>query len=364
MDFSKYGPADPEWTAYAATLPPRPTFDSQDAEKAHYNGLREKLAAAGIAAFDGKIVTHDYTIPTRDGASIPARTYRHKDHEATQGPGAVYIHLHGGGFFFGTLASEDGICSRITADTGALVLNVDYRHTPEFAYPTMYHDVQDAFAWLHQQIASDDPVLGGGRLDPKKVVIGGISAGGQLTASLVVAHHVKLPGCEILHDLPAPAGQVLMIPPVVAPQHYEKIQAALAGPSSMVECADAPVIPAWRIKFFMDLKFGDLEPGPEDFVVSPGNVPVEKLRGLPPTTFGVCGMDPLRDEALVWAKWLAEQGVPTNIHVIPGFPHGFRANGARLSEKACKRWDDIMHGGIKWALSEPKATGVFKIKEQ
>lgn len=56
--------------------------------------------------------------------------------------------------------------------------------------------------------------------------------------------------------------------------------------------------------------------------------------------------------------------VPTNIHVIPGFPHGFRANGARLSEKACKRWDDIMHGGIKWALSEPKATGVFEIKEQ
>lgn len=370
MDFSHYGEPAPEWTAYAAGLPPRPTFESNDAEQAHYNSLREKLAAAGIAAFDGKIITHDYTIPTRDGGSIPARTYRHKDHEAApvDGPAssAVYIHLHGGGYFFGTLASEDGICARITADTGALVLNVNYRHTPEVAHPVMFYDVQDAFAWLHRTIAAgDDPVLGRGGLDPTKVVVGGISAGGHLTESLAIAQHLDLPGSEVLRGLPTPAGLVLMIPPIVNASCYEKFAAELAGPSSLVQCAEAPVVPAWRIKFFVDLLMGGAPVDPEDYLLNPGNAPVEKLVGLPPTTFGICGMDPLRDEALIWAKWITEKaGVPTDIHLIPGFPHGFRANGAKLSEKACKRWDDIMHGGITWALSGPKATGVFKIKDQ
>jgi hypothetical protein len=43
-------------------------------------------------------------------------------------------------------------------------------------------------------------------------------------------------------------------------------------------------------------------------------------------------------------------------------PHAFRRYGAALSESA--HWDEVMHGGIKWALSRPKATGKFEIKEK
>ena len=44
--------------------------------------------------------------------------------------------------------------------------------------------------------------------------------------------------------------------------------------------------------------------------------------GLPPIAFQVCGMDPLRDEALIYERVLREDfGVNTKLHVYPGLPH-------------------------------------------
>jgi hypothetical protein len=43
-------------------------------------------------------------------------------------------------------------------------------------------------------------------------------------------------------------------------------------------------------------------------------------------------------------------------------PHAFRKFGAALSESV--HWDEVMHGGIKWALSKPVATGKFEIKDR
>jgi acetyl esterase/lipase len=73
----------------------------------------------------------------------------------------------------GSLNSEDPLCAQTAIKTGALVLNVNYRHTPGHTFPTAWHDSQDAFVWLHKNIDA----LGG---DPAQVVVGGVSAGGNL----------------------------------------------------------------------------------------------------------------------------------------------------------------------------------------
>jgi acetyl esterase/lipase len=101
------------------------------------------------------------------------------------------------------LASEDGICTRIAAATGALVLNVNYRYTPEYLYPTAFYDAVDAFKWLHASATR----LGA---HPARVIIGGISAGAYLTVSLLAACYLQLPGWEDLASLPEPLGQVLI----------------------------------------------------------------------------------------------------------------------------------------------------------
>jgi acetyl esterase/lipase len=68
----------------------------------------------------------------------------------------------------------------------------------------------------------------------------------------------------------------------------------------------------------------------------------------------------LRDEALLYAKKLAKAGVPTDVTVFPGVPHGHRRFGDGLPQ-ASRRWDEVVTNGIRWVLSEP-AAGEFMIK--
>jgi acetyl esterase/lipase len=308
-DFSKYGILSEEWTALEATLPPPAnTLDSYSQLRDRHNAEREALAAEGFTPLASQILTKDYTIPTRDGATLQARTYRLRpSSETTPDLLPVYIHHHGGGFHVGTLASEDAICARIAISTSVLVLNVNYRHTPEHTYPTAFHDAADAFKWLHANAA----LLGA---DPSRVVLGGISAGANLTVSILVARHLRLPGYEDLAELPEPVGQVLLTPCVYhvdcKPKRLleEAGLGAGVGVSSLEQCKDAPVLPVWKMRFFIGLLGVKVPVDAEDYVLNPGNVPAERVRGLPPATFGISGADPLRDEGLLFARMLADKG--------------------------------------------------------
>ena len=319
MDFSFYSTLSDEWTALEATLPPpTQTTESYAALRERHNIERISLAAQGFAALAPRLIIKDYDIPTRDGATLEARTYQLNpddrnalaaDLSSADRGGAllpVYMHFHGGGFHVGTLSSEDGICARIAAETGVVVLNVNYRHTPEHTYPTQFHDAADAFAWLHAHAVA---LLGA---DPARVILGGISAGAHLTVSVLVARHLRLPGWEALADLPEPLGQVLMTPCLYhyacRPRRLDACLAPAAKGGSYKQNQNAPVLPVWKIEFFMNQLKAPLPIDPDDYLLNPGNMPREKARGLPPATFGVSGADPLRDEGLLFAKMLSERG--------------------------------------------------------
>ena len=49
------------------------------------------------------------------------------------------------------------------------------------------------------------------------------------------------------------------------------------------------------------------------------------LGGLPPTYIDTGDLDIFRDEDVEFARRLAAAGVPTELHVHPGCPHGFDA---------------------------------------
>ena len=66
-------------------------------------------------------------------------------------------------------------------------------------------------------------------------------------------------------------------------------------------------MPLERIKQFNELlQVKDADP--EDRRLNPGNATAEEVRHLPPTTLGIAGSDPLRDEALFYGKLLADNG--------------------------------------------------------
>ena len=88
----------------------------------------------------------------------------------------LYIHLHGGGFHLGNLETEDISCRLLALHTRTAVLNLNYRHTPEWTFPTPVQDVWDALNW----ISSSADKYG---IDGSKIIIGGISAGASLACA-------------------------------------------------------------------------------------------------------------------------------------------------------------------------------------
>lgn len=299
-DFSKYGGPSDEWFAVQATLPTPPTSQQLLERKQVVNEGREAIAAKDMEVLASKVHTKDFQVPTRDGSFVEARSYRPvtvSESEALP----VYIHLHGGGYLYGTLSSEDAICSRIACGAEVVVLNVNYRHTPEHIYPTAWNDVEDAFEWAHAHMTD----LGG---NGQKVVVGGISAGAQFAASLTLAQHLKNTG-KTIKSCPTIAGQVLMIPCLVHMACYEPQLKRLkdASLSSYKENEHAPILPLKTAQFFTELLKIE-NPKVDDIRLNPGNATPAQVKGLPPTVFGIAGLDPLRDEGLLYAKLLSKAG--------------------------------------------------------
>lgn len=352
LDFSQYGGPSDEWLAIEKTLPAM-TFDTNMDPVVLKNAVnkdREEKTATGMKFLAPHVRIADYTIPTRDGSSIEARTYCSVKKDTSEKL-PVYIYFHGGGFIFGSIASEDFVCAQTAINAGVLVVNVNYRHTPEHVFPTAWHDSQDAFAWVHKNIEE----LKG---DPSKVLVGGVSAGGQLAASLTLEKH--LGKSEVMKGLPELAGQILIIPCVASPNTYDEVVGKhfAPGKSSYVENENAPILPMKTVEFFTGL-LKVPKADPKDTKTNIVNASDDEVRGLPPTVFGIAGLDPLRDEALLYAKKLAEANVPTDIMLFKGVPHGHRRFGKAL--KASDHWDECVDKGILWALSKPQATGKFMV---
>jgi acetyl esterase/lipase len=351
-DFSQYGGPSEEWLAVEKTLPAL-SFDTSvdpSALKNTVNAQREQLAREAMKTLGPKVQTQNHKIPTRDGSTIEARSYRSVAKDSSEKL-PVYLYFHGGGFLFGTIDTEDATCASIAINTGVVVLNVNYRHTPEYTYPTAWLDAQDSFAWLHKNISA----IGG---DATQVVVGGISAGGQLTASLVLEKHLG----KALTEFPPIAGQVLMIPALAHLETYaEGPLKKMKSPevSSYVENENAPLLPMSVVRYFTSSLKGPGTPDLKDTKLNIVNATPDEVKGMPPTVFGIAGLDPLRDEGLLYAKLLSEAGVPTDVNLFKGLPHGARRFGSLL--KANEHWDQVHQQGILWALSKPEATGKFVV---
>jgi acetyl esterase/lipase len=306
-DYSQYNGISPAMTALLPHIPSPPPGITIQTLKAHQNSTREADVREAMKAFSSSVKITDHSIPSRDGKTqIEARSYRPAEKSAEEKL-PIFLFFHGGGFLLGTLGTEDATCSRIVKDLnsggsgeGVVVVHVNYRHTPEFTWPTQWEDSEDGLEWVY----ANADVFGG---DKSRIVVGGISAGAQLAAALVqTKKRENAPSFKSL------LGQVLMIPCLVDEPAREALFAAkLKDPkvSSWVDNADAPILPVARVRLFSQLLL------PQDYVVdnvdprvSPGIASDEDVKGLPPATFGIAGLDPLRDEALLYAEQLAANG--------------------------------------------------------
>lgn len=238
----------------------------------------------------------------------------------------------GGGFCVGSPDGEALSCRAFVEQYGAVCVNVDYRLAPEHPFPAAVTDSWDALQWA---AANATTRL---KADPSKgFIVGGTSAGGNISAVLThLAKDAKLS--------PPLTGQYLCIPAVLAddvvPEKYKSQY------KSMAENANAPVLPREAINAFMEA----YNPDSTSELYVPFNHPTGH-GGLPPAYFQVCGLDPLRDEALIYEKVLREEnGIKTKLDIYPGLPHGFWSFFPTLASSKKLREDILI--GVGWLLDQ------------
>jgi acetyl esterase/lipase len=127
------------------------------------------LAASQRASADAVPMT--YTYKTVGDLPIKADVYRLPGDEVR--PALVWI--HGGALISGHRGGIRAEQRQRYLDAGFVVVAIDYRLAPETKLKGILEDVQDAFKWLRAK----GPTLF--KIDPKRVVVVGHSAGGYLT---------------------------------------------------------------------------------------------------------------------------------------------------------------------------------------
>lgn len=229
------------------------------------------------------------------------RVYRGRDEPAQP----IVVYSHAGGWILGDLEHSDHLCRRMANQTGAVVINVDYRLAPEAPFPAAFDDCVAAFRWARTH-AKD---IGG---DPGRIALAGESSGGGLAASAALA--LSRSGDE------AP-GFLLLLEPA--------LDISMSTPS-WASLGD--LLPPVREQMeWMWRQYAPDAATHTDSLLSPSaadSVPP----GHPATLILAAEYDPLRDEAMQYGDTLARSGVAVEARIEQGLPHAFCNMGGILAE--------------------------------
>lgn len=90
----------------------------------------------------------------------------------------VMFWMHGGGWQAGD-KSDVALKPKVFTERGFVFVSINYRLLPEVEMDVLIRDTAKAFGWVHRNIAN----YGG---DPKRIFVGGHSAGAQLAALICI----------------------------------------------------------------------------------------------------------------------------------------------------------------------------------
>ncbi|MDM0006698.1 alpha/beta hydrolase [Variovorax sp. J22G73] len=247
----------------------------------------------------------DFNIAARDGTALPARLYA-PSNEALP----VLVYFHGGGFTVGNIRTHDTLCRVLSHKSGCAVVSVDYRLAPAHKFPTASNDAWDAFEFIAKQGAS----LG---LDPRRMAVGGDSAGGTLAAvCAILARDAGLPL----------ALQMLVYPGTTAHQDT----------ASHARHADGPLLTKAMIDFFF-AQYVRTDADRDDWRFAP--LLADDVDGVAPAWICLAECDPVVDEGIAYADKLRAAGVPVDLEIYRGVIHEFIKMGRAIPE-ALQAHDD------------------------
>jgi triacylglycerol lipase len=213
-------------------------------------------------------------------------------------PVPAVLHIHGGGYVFGTPEMMDRANRSLAAELGCVIVSVEYRLAPETPHPGPVEDCFAALTWLDNNAGK----LG---VDRDRIGVKGESAGGGLAAAVALLardrggprlafQHLIYPMLDdrtcVTTDPHPFAGEFLWLP---QQNHF--------GWSSLLGAA----------------------PGSDSISEYAAPARARQLAGLPATFIAVGALDLFLEEDLTFARRLSRAGVSVELHVYPGAIHGF-----------------------------------------
>jgi acetyl esterase/lipase len=285
------------------------------------------VAALGDLSRGGAFTVSQPSAPGLDGApEVPLLVCTPVGAPASR---PVLYYLHGGGFFCND--HRTGLDQLLdTAERfGATLVSVGYRLAPEHPYPAQIDDAYAGLLWA----ASHADELG---VDPERIVVVGISAGGGLSAALALTVRDK-GGPRLL-------GQLLMCP-------------MLDDRNDSASAVQMDSVDFWNLSyngFGWSALLGDARGG-ADVPQYAAPARATDLAGLPPAFLDVGSAECLRDEIVAYAGRIWEAGGRAELHVWPGGTHAFDRDvpEARISRAAVAARD----GWLERLLAEGLADG-------
>jgi acetyl esterase/lipase len=246
-------------------------------------------------------------IEGKGGHRIPLRVI------APEQAKGIYIHIHGGGFVFGSSESADPMLERVVQNTGMVAASVEYRLAPENPYPAAWDDCESVAVWLAKNGRSE--------FGSDALTIGGESAGATLAAATLLR----------MRDRHGYTGFR------AANLSYGNFDTSMT-PSQALSPERGLLVGKLSIRKFTEA-YLPKSVDPRDPDVSPLYARLEKM---PPALFTVGTLDPLLDDSLfLHARWIAA-GNQAELAVYPGAPHAFNLFPMPLGTPANARIDAFL----------------------
>lgn len=226
----------------------------------------------------------DVRIDVKDG-SIVLRIYK----PAQVGKLGAIMYIHGGGWVINSIETSDASCRLLAEKTNRVVISVDYRLAPEYAFPVPLQDCIAAFEWVQKHAEHY-------HIDVTRIAVAGDSAGGNLATVLANAKKADI------------EAQILLYPVTNATMETPSYTKYAEGYGLDKE------VMAWFIHHYVETS---LRTHPD---VSPYYA---NVANAPKALIIVAENDVLHDEAIFYSEKLKQSNVDTTCIEMKGLIHSY-----------------------------------------
>lgn len=220
----------------------------------------------------------------------------------------VYFDIHGGGMAWGMMEEGDLICHRIQESLGYECYALEYPLQPQHPYP-------EALNWLYDTISYMVRDKEHFFFDRERIIIGGRSAGGCLTAALCLMAGKRKDFrifCQVVDHMAIDlSGKIL------------KEEQRYVGEETLAK----------ELRDLLGKSYATEEQHGEA-LCNPVLASKEEIRRMPPAIIQTCQLDSMRLDGDIYAAMLRSEKVPVVYRCMTGAVHGVTENEGPLQEDA------------------------------